>query len=54
MMILYKSMRGKIAYVPQQPWILPGTIRDNVLFDKPMHQDRYNRILRVCALNKVS
>ncbi|EDV28837.1 uncharacterized protein TRIADDRAFT_19619 [Trichoplax adhaerens] len=46
------NMRGKVAYVPQQPWILPGTIRDNILFDKPMRQERYNRILRVCALNK--
>ncbi|KAG0044636.1 hypothetical protein BGZ83_010140 [Gryganskiella cystojenkinii] len=42
--------KGKIAYVPQQPWILNMTVRENILFGKPMDQDRYRAVLFACGL----
>lgn len=31
---------GKVAYAPQEPWIQSGTVRDNILFGKPMDRRR--------------
>jgi ATP-binding cassette subfamily C (CFTR/MRP) protein 1 len=34
-----------VAYVPQQPWIQNDTVRNNILFGKPMDWDRYHEIV---------
>ncbi|GFZ04617.1 multidrug resistance-associated protein 11 [Actinidia rufa] len=41
---------GSIAYAPQVPWILSGTLRDNVLFGKVYNPLRYSDVLQACAL----
>lgn len=41
-----------IAYVSQIPWIENATIRDNILFDLPMDEERYKKVLAACALEK--
>ena len=28
------KIQGSLAYVPQQPWVMSGTLRDNILFKK--------------------
>ncbi|KAK7294321.1 hypothetical protein RJT34_17210 [Clitoria ternatea] len=43
---------GTIAYVSQTAWIQSGTVRDNILFGKPMDQTRYENAIKVCALDK--
>uniref|UniRef100_A0A8W4FKS1 Cystic fibrosis transmembrane conductance regulator n=1 Tax=Sus scrofa TaxID=9823 RepID=A0A8W4FKS1_PIG len=43
---------GRIAYVPQQPWLFPGTVRSNILFGKKYEKDRYEKVLKACALEK--
>ncbi|OVA11350.1 ABC transporter [Macleaya cordata] len=43
---------GSIAYVSQTSWIQSGTIRDNVLYGKPMDQTRYKKAIKACALDK--
>ena len=45
------SLKGKVAYASQSPWILNASLRDNILFGLPFDQDRYNRIISVCQLN---
>ncbi|KOM44579.1 hypothetical protein LR48_Vigan05g218400 [Vigna angularis] len=40
-----------IAYVPQVPWILSGTVRDNILFGKSYDPERYTDTLKACALD---
>ncbi|KAL5152694.1 ABC transporter C family member 13 [Glycine soja] len=40
-----------IAYVPQVPWILSGTVRDNILFGKSYDPERYTDTLQACALD---
>lgn len=43
-------LRGRVAYVPQQPWLLNASVRDNILFGKPLDQSFYNRVITSCAL----
>ncbi|ODA77544.1 hypothetical protein RJ55_07173 [Drechmeria coniospora] len=43
---------GSIAYVSQTPWLECASFRDNVLFGLPFLEDRYNKVLDVCALKK--
>ncbi|KAG0298892.1 Multidrug resistance-associated protein 1 [Linnemannia gamsii] len=41
---------GRIAYVPQQSWILNATLRDNILFGLEYDQGRYERIIAASGL----
>ncbi|XP_028766439.1 ABC transporter C family member 13 isoform X2 [Neltuma alba] len=41
---------GSVAYVPQVPWILSGTIRDNIIFGKNYDPKRYAETVQACAL----
>lgn len=43
---------GSVAYVSQASWIQSGTIRDNILFGKPMDKTKYEEAIRVSALDK--
>ncbi|VDN03673.1 unnamed protein product [Thelazia callipaeda] len=43
---------GRIAYVPQEAWIFPGTVRDNILFGLPYVKKRYDKVTDICALKK--
>ncbi|XP_077545466.1 ATP-binding cassette sub-family C member 2-like [Haemaphysalis longicornis] len=44
--------RGRIAYVPQLAIVHNMTIRDNILYGKPMEPYRYQRVLQCCQLMK--
>ncbi|KAJ8246363.1 hypothetical protein GJAV_G00266900 [Gymnothorax javanicus] len=44
------SIRGSVAYVPQQAWIQNATLRDNILFGRPYHEQKYRCVLEACAL----
>ncbi|XP_051530364.1 ATP-binding cassette sub-family C member 3-like isoform X3 [Myxocyprinus asiaticus] len=44
------SIRGSVAYVPQQAWIQNDTLRDNILFGKPYLEQKYRCVLEACAL----
>ncbi|XP_063232793.1 LOW QUALITY PROTEIN: multidrug resistance-associated protein 1-like [Bacillus rossius redtenbacheri] len=46
----YVNTKGSIAYVPQQAWIRNATLKDNVLFGKPLVSGRYSRVIEACAL----
>ncbi|XP_069457992.1 ATP-binding cassette sub-family C member 4-like isoform X2 [Ovis canadensis] len=46
------SVHGRIAYVSQQPWLFPGTVRSNILFGKKYEKDRYEKVIRACALEE--
>lgn len=40
-----------IAYVPQTPWLLNASIRDNILFGESYRPRRFQKVLELCALN---
>ncbi len=44
------SRRGKIAYIPQTSWLRSATIRENILFESPYEEERYEKILQMCEL----
>ncbi|XP_004749563.1 ATP-binding cassette sub-family C member 2 isoform X1 [Mustela putorius furo] len=44
------TIKGTVAYVPQQAWIQNGTIKDNILFGSEFDEKRYQQILEACAL----
>uniref|UniRef100_A0A8C3ILS1 Multidrug resistance-associated protein 4 n=1 Tax=Chrysemys picta bellii TaxID=8478 RepID=A0A8C3ILS1_CHRPI len=46
------DVRGRIAYVSQQPWVFPGTVRSNILFGREYEKEKYEKVLKVCALKK--
>jgi ATP-binding cassette subfamily C (CFTR/MRP) protein 4 len=39
-----------IAYAAQSPWILDGTVRENILMGKEFDSDEYESIIDACAL----
>ncbi|KAL9244577.1 hypothetical protein vseg_018344 [Gypsophila vaccaria] len=43
---------GSIAYVSQTAWIQSGTLRENILYGKPMDEDRYKMAIKSTALDK--
>ncbi|CUM68582.1 uncharacterized protein PRCAT00006309001 [Priceomyces carsonii] len=44
------KLKGKVAYVPQSPWIMNGTVRENILFGHKYDPNFYDLVLRACAL----
>ena len=44
------SRSKRVAYVPQSPFIVNATVRDNILFGMPYHEERYKRVIRRCQL----
>uniref|UniRef100_A0A7N8Y8Y1 ATP-binding cassette sub-family C member 5 n=1 Tax=Mastacembelus armatus TaxID=205130 RepID=A0A7N8Y8Y1_9TELE len=44
------AVRGRLAYVAQQSWILNATLRDNILFGQEYEEDRYQSVLSACCL----
>uniref|UniRef100_A0A8C8HLH4 Multidrug resistance-associated protein 4 n=1 Tax=Oncorhynchus tshawytscha TaxID=74940 RepID=A0A8C8HLH4_ONCTS len=45
-------VKGQLTYASQQPWVFPGTIRSNILFGKELHPQKYEKVLRACALQR--
>ncbi|KAG9019050.1 hypothetical protein FRB90_007006 [Tulasnella sp. 427] len=41
---------GVCAYVPQTAWLQNASIRENILFNLPFDEERYQKTLEACAL----
>uniref|UniRef100_A0A0G4HMQ0 Uncharacterized protein n=1 Tax=Chromera velia CCMP2878 TaxID=1169474 RepID=A0A0G4HMQ0_9ALVE len=41
---------GKVAFAAQTPWILNGTLKENILFGNQFDKKRYDEVLQVCEL----
>ena len=48
-----RSVKGTMAFVPQESWILSDTVRANVLMDKDMDKQRYDDVIEACCLDVV-
>lgn len=44
------SVIGSTAYVPQAPFILGGTVRDNILFGREYDEERYGVAVQAAQL----
>ncbi|KAF0990162.1 hypothetical protein HZS_2769 [Henneguya salminicola] len=47
--ILFKRDK-KISYAPQNPWLLRGTIRENILRGLEFNENRYKKVIEACCL----
>ncbi|KAJ3655115.1 hypothetical protein Zmor_014255 [Zophobas morio] len=46
------SVNGTISYASQEPWLFAGTVRQNILFGRPMDKMRYKTVIKKCALER--
>uniref|UniRef100_A0A7N8XKF2 ATP-binding cassette, sub-family C (CFTR/MRP), member 4 n=1 Tax=Mastacembelus armatus TaxID=205130 RepID=A0A7N8XKF2_9TELE len=46
------KVKGQLTYAAQQPWVFPGTIRSNILFGKELNAQKYERVIKACALKR--
>uniref|UniRef100_A0A8C2DDQ8 Multidrug resistance-associated protein 1 n=1 Tax=Cyprinus carpio TaxID=7962 RepID=A0A8C2DDQ8_CYPCA len=46
----YVSIKGSVAYVPQQAWIQNATLKDNILFGRDAKDSWYQKVVEACAL----
>uniref|UniRef100_A0A8C9VEL1 ABC-type glutathione-S-conjugate transporter n=1 Tax=Scleropages formosus TaxID=113540 RepID=A0A8C9VEL1_SCLFO len=44
------SVKGSVAYVPQQAWIQNAALQDNIMFGREKKLSWYQRVLEACAL----
>ncbi|TPX37470.1 hypothetical protein SmJEL517_g00565 [Synchytrium microbalum] len=44
------SKFGTIGYLPQEPWLVMSTLKDNVLFGCPFEQSKYDQVIKLCGL----
>nr|KAG5688633.1 hypothetical protein BaRGS_017487 [Batillaria attramentaria] len=44
------TVKGNVAYVPQEPWIQNRSFRDNIIFDNPVDERLYQKVIKTCAL----
>ena len=47
---IYNVVNGTISYASQNPWILNGTVRDNIIFYNDLNIERYKKVLEICQL----
>ena len=48
----YLICSNKISYACQDPWIMNGTIRENILFYDEYDKEKYNQVVNACQLDK--
>lgn len=46
------AINDDVAYVSQEPWILNETIRENILFGRPLQEEFYQKVLESASLTQ--
>ena len=47
------DVKGKIAYISQQPWVFTASIRQNIIFGNEYVKEKFDKVVEVCSLKKV-
>ena len=48
---LKRRAGSTIAYAPQDPWIMDGTVKENILLGLPYKAEFYTEVINACGLN---
>ncbi|PVZ97837.1 hypothetical protein BB558_006196, partial [Smittium angustum] len=46
------KVKGRVAYAPQQPWIINSSLRENIIFGQPYNEKFYKKVIKACELEK--
>lgn len=44
------NIEGTLSYAPQNSWVFPSSIKQNILFGQEFNEEKYKKVLEVCAL----
>ena len=44
------EINGDVAFCPQKPWILSGTVKDNILFFLPYDEGKFKKVVYYAGL----
>ena len=47
---LFLCSDESVAYVSQKAWLQNATLRDNILFSRPINSQLYGHVINICAL----
>lgn len=45
-------MTNSMAYCSQTPWLISGTIKDNVVFGEIFNKQKFDDVMKSCCLDK--
>ena len=46
------NIQGEVCYVPQKPWIMNGTVKDNIIFNADFDEKKYQEALKYSCLER--
>eukprot|EP00795_Rhopilema_esculentum_P002810 gene2810-1037_t len=46
------DVKGKVSYASQEPWVFNGSLKYNITFGQEFNEEKYQEVLRVCALER--
>ncbi|KAJ3620808.1 hypothetical protein MTP99_004726 [Tenebrio molitor] len=48
----FVDVKGAVSYAVQEAWIFSASVRQNILFGEEMDLEKYQKVIRVCALEE--